>query len=281
MSIKRQVINFAKAGPADGSAPRLLYVGKSGSGEEGNSIIHTHTCAEVLFVTGGQGFLRLADMTVPLHANDVVIVNANVEHTETGTGENPLEYTVMGVAGLEALSFKSGYDSHFAIRFQPDAKDLFFYMRSLLKENEQKRIGHDIICRNLLEVILLQLIRDGEFDFTFRQTACEPSAECAMVRRYIENHFKENLTLDQLASVAHVNKYYLSHSFSKEYGISPINYLLSCRIKESEYLLSETSLPVSQIAGMLGFSSLSYFSQRFRRHFGVSPRQYRAQQKDE
>lgn len=96
-----------------------------------------------------------------------------------------------------------------------------------------------------------------------------------MVRRYIDNHFKENLSLDQLAQLAHLNKYYLAHSFRREFGVSPINYLMSRRIEESRFLLRETDHPLSLIAQILGFSSLSYFSQCFRRMEGVSPLEYR------
>ena len=101
------------------------------------------------------------------------------------------------------------------------------------------------------------------------------SLECDLVRRYIENHFKENLTLDQLAGLAHLNKYYLAHAFQREFGVSPINYLISRRIEESRFLLRETDHSISQIAQILGFSSLSYFSQTFRRLEGVSPVEYR------
>ena len=72
-----------------------------------------------------------------------------------------------------------------------------------------------------------------------------------------------------------MNKYYLSHSFKREYNISPINYMISRRIEESKYLLAETDLSMSQIAQLLGFSSLSYFSQVFRRTQSISPMEYR------
>ena len=96
-----------------------------------------------------------------------------------------------------------------------------------------------------------------------------------MVRRYIDAHFKENLSLDQLAALAHVNKYYLVHTFTREYGTSPINYLISRRIQESRRLLESTNHSLSQISHMLGFSSPSYFSQVFRKQMGVSPQEYR------
>ena len=72
-----------------------------------------------------------------------------------------------------------------------------------------------------------------------------------------------------------MNKYYLSHAFKREYGISPINDMISLRIRESKYLLAETDLSMSQIAQLLGFSSLSYFSQVFRKTQGLSPMEYR------
>ncbi|MFR5782640.1 MAG: helix-turn-helix transcriptional regulator [Oscillospiraceae bacterium] len=78
-----------------------------------------------------------------------------------------------------------------------------------------------------------------------------------------------------LSELVHVNKYYMVHSFTKEYGISPINYLISRRIEESKYLLSDTDHSLSQISHMLGFSSPSYFSQSFRRLEGMSPMEFR------
>lgn len=77
-----------------------------------------------------------------------------------------------------------------------------------------------------------------------------------------------------------MNKYYLSHAFKREYGISPINYMISRRIDESKYLLAETDLSMSQIAQLLGFSSLSYFSQVFRKIHGSSPMEFRQSAKN-
>ena len=66
-------------------------------------------------------------------------------------------------------------------------------------------------------------------------------------------------------------------SFTQEYGVSPINYLISRRIRESRYLLSKTDHSLSQISHMLGFSSPSYFSQCFRKAEGMTPNEYRRQ----
>jgi len=97
------------------------------------------------------------------------------------------------------------------------------------------------------------------------------NSECAAARRYIDEHFTEPLSLDTLAEVAHVNKYHLSHTFRREYGISPINYLIMRRIREGRHMLEHTSYSLSQIAHSIGFSSPSYFSQSFRKAEGLSP----------
>ena len=83
------------------------------------------------------------------------------------------------------------------------------------------------------------------------------------------------LTLDLLAEKASINKYYMAHAFKREYGVSPINFLIACRIREGKRLLGETDLSLSQIATVLGFSSPSYFSQSFRSAEGMSPTEYR------
>lgn len=92
---------------------------------------------------------------------------------------------------------------------------------------------------------------------------------------YIDENYNEAISLDKLAEIAHVNKYYLSHSFKKEYGSSPIDYMLKRRITEAKALLSSTDYSLIQIAEQLGFGSPAYFSKCFRKVEGISPSGYR------
>ena len=77
------------------------------------------------------------------------------------------------------------------------------------------------------------------------------------------------MSLDDLARETHINKFYLAHAFKEEYGVSPINYMLSRRIQESRYLLRETNMSISQIARVLGFIRQLFFPEFSpgRRHF--------------
>ena len=96
-----------------------------------------------------------------------------------------------------------------------------------------------------------------------------------MIRRYLDSHYSENITLDQLASFSHLNKYHLSHEFTRYYGISPISYLNCRRIEVCKELLENTDYEISDIAHMAGFSSQSYLAQSFRKSCGVTAGDYR------
>ena len=271
MSSLQYVLPQPAAGAPESRA-RLLYVTHAQYSEEWNSSLHTHTCAELFFITGGHGSFQVRQDRFPVAINDLVVVNAGAPHTETSSGGSPMEYVVLGVEGLETLTGISGWALIHLLGEQPAVTSC---LRMIVQEIRDGQAGCDTICQDLLEVILLRLRRREDFVLSAAPVGRKSNRECDLVRRYIDNHFKENLTLDQLAGLAHVSKYYLSHAFRRAFGTSPISYLIARRIQESRFLLLETDHTLSQIAQILGFSSLSYFSQSFRRLEGVSPMEYR------
>ncbi len=149
------------------------------------------------------------------------------------------------------------------------------FLELMLREAREALPGYEEACAALLSVVLIRLRRLEGVALSDGPSGPRTSRECSLVRRYIDNHFKEDLSLDQLAQLAHLNKYHLAHTFRREFGVSPINYLISRRIEESRFLLRETDHSLSLIAQVLGFSSLSYFSQSFRRAEGINPMEYR------
>ena len=279
MSNSRYDLEQGGVAPLDRSSTRLLYVSTAKYGGDWHSLLHTHTCTEIFYVVGGMGKFQIEELTLSVSVDDMVIVNPNVEHTEVSFNASPLEYIVMGVEGLEFAAGESGDDRYRLVNCGGGREDTLYYLRAMLAEIENKAIGYDLVCQDLLEVLVVRLMRRTDFSLAPAASGTRTSKECAAVRRYIDSHFKESLSLDVLAEVAHVNKYYLVHTFSKEYGISPINYLISRRIAESKQLLSDTDHTLSQISHMLGFSSPSYFSQSFRKLEGISPMEYRRQSK--
>lgn len=257
-----------------GEAPHLSYLSKTRYSEEWNSNLHAHGCAELFFITDGHGRLRTQYGEFPVSIHDLVIVNANVLHTELSQLEDPLEYIVLGVEGLEAMA---GADGHTMLHLHSGWRELIICLELMLREAQEEQSGHETVCGHLLEAVLILLERQEELALGPEPAAPRVSRECSIVRRYIDNHFKENINLSQLAQLAHVNKYYLAHAFRREFGVSPISYLIQRRVEESRFLLRETDYSLSLIAEILGFSSLSYFSQSFHRVEGRSPTEYRRQ----
>ena len=235
--------------------------------------MHAHDCTELFYVVSGTGRFHVEGHFFPVAADDLVVINPNVEHTELSRDNRPLEYIVLGVEGLEFSPAQEDDSRYCVMSLQGQREEILPLLRSLLREAALKQTGYELVCQNILEIMAVQLGRRVELSSS--ATGRYTSKECALVRRYIDSHFKENITLSQLSDLVHINKYYLVHTFSREYGVSPISYLISRRLQESKYLLTRTNHSLSQISHMLGFSSPSYFSQSFRRAEKMSPLEYR------
>ena len=82
------------------SAAQLLYISTAKYGGDWLSVPHTHACAELFYVVGGQGSFIVGNHSFPVTKGDLIVVNPLVEHTETSFQSQPLEYIVLGVEGL-------------------------------------------------------------------------------------------------------------------------------------------------------------------------------------
>ena len=258
---------------------KLLNVASAKYGGDWHFVPHTHSHVELFYIVGGNGQFLIEDQLYPVNANHLVIINPNVTHTEVSLNAQPLEYIVLGIEGIELATGKNS-NGQFCILDHFESLEISGCLRNILREMELKSTGYEDVCQAFMEILIIRLMRNTELSVPEVPPVIAGNRQCAAVRRYIDLHFKEALTLDQLAEEAHMNKYYLSHTFKREYGISPINYMLSRRLEESKYLLAETDLSMSQISQLLGFSSLSYFSQVFRRTQSVTPMEYRQSTKN-
>lgn len=267
--------DFAFPGNSDlRNAAKLLYVSSAKYGGDWHSTPHTHSCTELFYVTGGKGQFLIDNRIYPVNANDLVIVNPHVVHTELSLNTSPLEYIVLGIEGLE-LSIAHESEQYCIVRFRDQKETFLFYLQNMLREVSAKMPGNELICQNLMEILVVFLTRQTNYSATLAPIKSKTSRLGVSVHRYIDAHYKENISLDLLADLNHVSKYYLAHAFTEEYGISPINYMIACRIEEAKHLLETTDYSQGVISRMLGFSSPSYFSQVFRKAEKKSPTEYR------
>lgn len=256
------------------SSAKLLNIASSKYGEDWHSVPHTHNHTELFFIVSGKGQFLIQGQIFPVDTNSMVIINPNTLHTEMSLDAQPLEYIVLGIDGIE-LATSENSNGQFCILNHFESTDISSCLRNILREMELKNAGYEDICQAYTEILVIRLMRSTALIPQAEPQVISGNRQCAAIKRFIDLHFKSSLTLEQLAEEAHMNKYYLAHSFKREYGISPINYMISRRIDESKYLLEETDLSMSQIAQLLGFSSLSYFSQVFHKAQGVSPMEFR------
>lgn len=253
---------------------KLLNVASAKYSGDWTCVPHTHECMELFYIFGGTGMFLIEGRECPVNVNDIVLINPEVSHAEVNINAQSLEYIVLGIDGIRLAEGKHS-NGHFCILDHYESTEISGCLWNILREMEQKHTGFEDVCQAYMEILVIRLMRNTDLTIPAAPSITAGNRQCAAVKHYIDQHFKEALSLDQLAERVHMNKYYLAHTFKEEYGISPINYMITRRIVESKYLLAETDLSLSQIAHLLGFSSPSYFSQAFRKTQGVSPIDYR------
>lgn len=93
--------------------------------------------------------------------------------------------------------------------------------------------------------------------------------------RYIDSHYDQGLTLNQLAEEMNLNANYLSQVFKKETGKTFLKYITDLRIEKAKKLLDSKNYSISEVASRLGFSDYFYFLKTFKRVTGLTPKQYK------
>ncbi len=105
------------------------------------------------------------------------------------------------------------------------------------------------------------------------RTPLDPRVSRAV--QFIHDHFAEPLTVDDIARAAHLSGSQVSLLFAEQVGVAPIQYLERLRLERAAEMLHFTSYKIQEIAAAAGYRDPDYFSGRFRRYAGVSPRAYR------
>jgi two-component system response regulator YesN len=95
------------------------------------------------------------------------------------------------------------------------------------------------------------------------------------VVRILKSEYREEISLEQVAERINANPSYLSRAFKKETGKNFVEYLTETRLGEAQKYLETTDLPISEIAGRVGYSNQQYFSKVFKKCYGVAPWDYR------
>lgn len=263
----------------------LLYISKSKYGEDWHSTSHFHPFTEIFFITHGNGIMEIDSMDVAVKEGDLIIINPNCPHTEKSSYNrmDQLEYIVFAINNL-ALANKSlpklngdaSNPTYYKIMNLNNNKSvILYYLNTLVREVEEKQANYELACKSILTLFIIYISRNTESTLLIADNPEKLNIECVKIKNYIDSHYSENITLDILSNLSYVNKFHLVHLFTKQMGISPINYLINKRIEESKNLLTTTNYSIRDISTIVGFSNSSYFSQMFKKFTGDSPRTYK------
>ena len=99
--------------------------------------------------------------------------------------------------------------------------------------------------------------------------------DIADVIQYLHANYSERITLEQLTRKFHINRTSLGRDFLEATGTTIMTYLMKLRLYVASQLLKETTLPVSEIFERVGFNDPAHFGRQFRKHYGLSPSEYR------
>lgn len=105
--------------------------------------------------------------------------------------------------------------------------------------------------------------------------AADQNNPIVQARQYIDEHYAETVTAEDLASMIHCSKGHLFRAFKKSFRVSPLAYQQDLRFEAAQRLLRFTSLRCYEIAQRVGFANVYYFHRQFKKRMGVTPRHYR------
>ena len=139
-------------------------------------------------------------------------------------------------------------------------------------EAAEARLGQSLLLRALLLELLVVLARAERAGTT---DSDRHRARLERTLAFIHEHFRERLTLGELASRSGMSVSRFSCLFRETLGTSPLDYVSSARMREARRLLSDRSRSITEVAYAVGYQDSNYFSRAFKLHHGISPRESR------
>ncbi len=152
------------------------------------------------------------------------------------------------------------------------------YLTKMTKKNPAP-FGTEQIIKNCIELLIISLIRTmHSSDSIISEIGVDTGSN--RIVESIHNILQEklsaagNINLDEISYKLGFSKSYIKSQFKKKTGHSIIQYYIDLKIDKAKKLLSQQKYTVSEIADMLGFSSVYYFSRQFKSHTDMSPTEY-------
>ncbi len=186
-------------------------------------------------------------------------------------------YSFTRLAGYQQLFVENpaafAYARNSILQTEPNLlKELYFLATNMNEEYERQEIGVNQILNSMF-FALITLIARAKKNHNQRFYAGQSKFIAAVA--YMQQHYQEELCIDDLAQIAQFSARHFSRKFKQIYKVSPTKYLMRLRVYHACSLLQETDLSITEISTRCGFADYSCFSTQFKTLQGVAPSIYR------
>lgn len=262
--------------------PVYLYIGESVSSLHGIGDSYRSASFALMYKFISPGGVFLHDEWTGRPLNYASLEDAAVKELTDRVEENDVPGMTASIEGI----FTQFRDEHYT----PEAVKLaIHHCVSALVRVLRQMGAEESEVRSLEPILGWQdlCITPGELKRLFTEFIAECAGRIAEHRRdgmkgsiskvkdYIESHYRENISLKQLAAQFYMNPVYLGQLFKKTYDIYFNDYLCQIRVEQSKKLLRQTDMRIYEIAERVGFNNADYFVTKFEKNVGMTPTEYR------
>ena len=261
--------------------------------DEGRVPWHWHEALEFGYVTSGEFDYSFPEQKAHMKKGDFIFINSNVLHGIFPENQD-LTGCTMYVIQFAPVFLAGGYNSNIARRyflpligcssipyhlFSPEGEEeneLIYDFNKAYYADLEGGYGHEFRVQNHLSRLWLNMYK--LFAPTLEKAVAHNDVSMDRLKTmiaYIQNHYHEKLTLDDIAGAANISTRECSRCFSTNLSQSPIDYLNHYRTERAAHLLISGNKSILDISEECGFSSGSYFSKMFVRTMDCTPMEYR------
>ena len=167
--------------------------------------------------------------------------------------------------------------------WQLDYQNYFFYnnldlattINKLMRECMGSSITKDVLADLTLQELLVRIIQTQTIKSIENPELIIPSNSAIYyVVEYIQRNLKEDINLKKLSAFASMSTTSFYRFFKRELGMSPIEFILKEKIKCAKKLLKNPNIQINEVCYLSGFENANYFSRLFKKHEGITPKEY-------
>ncbi len=237
------------------------------------SLLHSHVFSEIVIPCTNYCNLIVLDKTIPMKCGQIYLTLPHLMHTETKQNTSPACYYTVKINGL-LLNYERKTTSLIALPYEKKYPELKTYLDMAKKHFERNDNRLATLDLQSFLFIFSNLIQENGYMLTSSNS--QPiSSIVSDATHYIANHYSDDIKMADLAQKFNVSHNLLLLKFKKETGCSPKEYLMEKRMDAAVYLLKTTDFSITQISTMCGFTLPAHFSYTFKKHHGVTPKEYK------